>query len=60
MKGSRRASAILTISRGAMELSWRYAWAFFLIFLSMGVAFPLFAAACILAVSAVLNRASQK
>jgi len=51
---------LLVLSRGAMELAWRYAWAFFLIFLSLGVVFPLFAAACILCVSALLNRAPQK
>jgi len=60
MKRSSRGSALLVVSRGAMELAWRYAWAFFLIFLSMRFIFPLFAAACILCVSAVLNHASRK
>jgi hypothetical protein len=55
-----RDSALLVLSRGAMELAWRYAWAFFLVFLSMGVVFPLFAGAGILCASALLNRASQK
>ena len=43
-------------TRGAMELSWRYAWAFFLTFTATGFHFPLFTAACILAFSTVLNR----
>jgi len=52
--------ALSLVSRASMELSWRYAWVFFLTFLSMGFLFPLPAAAGILCVSAVLNLASYK
>ena len=55
-----RGSVLLVVSRGAMELSWRYAWAFFLTFLSTGLRFPLFLAACMLAVSAALNQTTAK
>ncbi|MEN8245379.1 MAG: DUF4129 domain-containing protein [Thermodesulfobacteriota bacterium] len=52
--------ALLVISQGAMDLCWRYAWAFFLTFLSIGFQFPLYTAAGILAISAVLNRTAAK
>ena len=58
MKDTGRTLSLVT--RASMELSWRYAWAFFLSFLSMGFLFPLPAAAGILCVSAVLNMASYK
>lgn len=48
------------VCRGAMELAWRYAWVFFMIFLSAGYRFPLFTSACILALSALLNRAAAR
>ena len=53
-------SALSMVCRASMELSWRYAWAFFLTFLSIGFLFPLPAAAIILCVSVVLNLASAK
>jgi len=48
------------LCRGVVELSWRYAWALLLTFLSTGLYFPLYVATCILALSAILNLASAK
>ena len=58
MKGM--SGSLSLLSRGIVELSWRYAWALLLTFLSTGLYFPLYGATCILAFSAILNLASIK
>ena len=58
MKGT--GGSLSLLSRGVVELSWRYAWVLFLTFLSTGLPFPLYFAACILAISALLNLAPAK
>jgi hypothetical protein len=47
---------ILTIARGGMEISWRYAWALFLTQLAIRRHFPLPAAVCALLMAAVLTQ----
>ncbi len=47
---------ILTIARGGMEITWRYAWALFLTQLAIRRHFPLPAAVCAFLMAAVLSR----
>jgi hypothetical protein len=47
---------ILTIARGGMEISWRYAWALFLTQLAIRRHFPLPAAVCAFLMAAVLTQ----
>jgi hypothetical protein len=47
---------ILTIARGGMEITWRYAWALFLTQLAIRRHFPLPAAVCAFLMAAVLTQ----
>lgn len=47
---------ILTIARGGMEISWRYAWALFLTQLAIRRSFPFPAAVCAFLMAAVLTQ----
>ena len=49
-------NAILTIARGGMEISWRYAWALFVTQLAMHRNFSFPAAVCAFLMAAVLTQ----
>ncbi len=61
MKGMNAWNApLLIIARSGMELSWRYAWALFLILAVTQMRFPILPAVCALAVASILTRFSAQ